>query len=431
MIDRYTRPEMAAVWSHEHKLETWWAVEMAALDAYAEVGEIPSEIVETIRKEAKWDADRVLAIEEVVKHDVIAFLTAVGEHIGDLSAYVHLGMTSSDVLDTALALQMRQSLDMILDGLDQVRSLLAEQALQWKNTPMIGRSHGIHAEPVTWGLKLALWYSDLGRDRERLVAAREVISVGKISGAVGTFAHLSPEIEERACAHLGLKPAAISTQVLQRDRHAQYLTALGTLASQIEKMAIELRHLQRTEVLEVEESFTKGQKGSSAMPHKRNPISGENLTGLARLVRGGVIPCLENIALWHERDISHSSVERVVLPDVSILMDYMLHRLYRLLKGLVVYPQRMMENLEKTRGLIFSQTVLLALARKGVSREKSYEMVQRNSMKVWEQGGDLCSLLSEDTDVQAVLSREEIAECFDLSRHLRHVDSIFRRVGLM
>lgn len=430
MIDRYSRPEMTAIWSQERKLQLWWQVEMAALEAYAELGEIPRDAVDEIRNKARWDVKRVLEIEETVKHDVIAFLTAVGEHIGDLSRYVHLGMTSSDVLDTALALQMLESMDLILEGLDQVREVLKESALKWKKTPMIGRSHGIHAEPVTWGLKLALWYADLGRDRDRLVAAREEICVGQISGAVGTFAHLSPKVEEIACRHLALKPAPISTQVLQRDRHAQFMSALAILSSNIEKIAIEQRHLQRTEVLEVEEAFTKGQKGSSAMPHKRNPISAENLTGLARMVRAGIVPCLENIALWHERDISHSSVERVVLPDSTILMDFMLHRLLRLMKGLVVYPTNMKRNLELTGGLIFSQTVLLALARKGVSRENAYAMVQRNSMKVWEEGGNLLQLLKSDPDIQKVMAPEELEECFDLDTHLRHVDDIFHRVGL-
>ena len=430
MIDRYTRAEMAAIWSYERKLEIWWSVEIAVLEAYADLRQIPSEIVKSIREKAKWDVSRVHEIEKTVKHDVIAFLTAVGESLGDLTGYVHLGMTSSDVLDTALAVQMRDSLTMIIEDVDRLRVLLGEQARQWKGTPMIGRSHGVHAEPITWGLKLALWYSDLGRDLERLHAAKEVVSVGKVSGAVGTFAHLSPQVEEKACARLNLKPALVSTQVLQRDRHAQYMSALSLLASQIEKMALELRHLQRTEVLEVEESFTKGQKGSSAMPHKRNPISAENLTGLARLIRSGMVPALENIALWHERDISHSSVERVVLPDASILTDFMLHRTYNLLAGLVVYPERMTENLQRTRGLIYSQTVLLALAKKGTSRERAYELVQRNSMDVWEGKGDLKANLLADPDILEILSQREIADCFDLDRHLRHVDEILRRVGL-
>ncbi len=428
MIPRYTRPEMGKIWTEERKLETWLEIELLACEALAELGEIPEEAAREIRERASFSAERVNEIEKETKHDVIAFLTNVGESIGPLSKYLHYGLTSSDILDTSLALLLKQASDLILSDIDQLLGVLKEKAYQYKETLMIGRSHGVHAEPITFGLKMALWYDEMKRNRVRMERAKEGISVGKISGAVGTFAHIPPFVEEYVCERLGLKAAPISTQIVQRDHHAEFFTTLSVMASSIEKFSVELRHLQRTEVLEAEEFFSKGQKGSSAMPHKRNPISAENLSGLARLVRSYGMASLENVALWHERDISHSSVERVIAPDATILIDYMLTRLTGIIKNLLVYPDHMKANLEKMGGLIFSEAVLLLLTKKGLSREEAYSVVQRNALKYWEQGGDFKAYLSQDRAIQSLLSQEEIDSAFDVSAPLRQVDVIYRRV---
>jgi adenylosuccinate lyase len=428
MISRYTRPEMAKVWTEERKLETWLKIEILACEALAKLGEIPAEAVVEIKKKAAFDVRRVAEIENVTKHDVIAFLTNVGESIGPLSRYLHYGLTSSDILDTSLAVLLKEASDLILQDLNRLLDILKKKAYQYKETLMIGRSHGVHAEPITFGLKMALWYDETKRNLQRMERAKEAISVGKISGAVGTFAHIPPSVETYVCEHLDLKPAIISTQIVQRDHHAEFFTTLALLASSIEKFSVELRHLQRTEVLEAEEYFSKGQKGSSAMPHKRNPISAENLSGLARLVRSYSLAALEDIPLWHERDISHSSVERVIGPDATILIDYMLTRLSNMVEHLIVYPETMKANLEKMGGLIYSEAVLLLLTRKGLSREEAYAVVQRNAMKVWEQGGEFKTVLSRDGEIQRLLSREELDRVFDVRHHLQHTDEIFQRV---
>lgn len=428
MIQRYTRKIMGDLWTEENKYRQWLKVEILACEAMAALGEVPEDAVRTIREKAAFSVDRVHEIEKETKHDVIAFLTNVAENVGPDSRYIHLGMTSSDILDTGTAVLLKEAADIILDDIDAFLVALKEKAFKHKDTIMIGRSHGIHAEPITFGLKLAVWYDEMKRNRIRMEQARDTISVGMISGAVGTFANISPEIETYVCKQLGLKPAPASTQVIQRDRHAEYLNALAMIASTIEKMAVEVRHLQRTEVLEVEEYFSKGQKGSSAMPHKRNPIASENMSGLARLVRSNAQAAMNNIALWHERDISHSSVERVILPDSTILIDYMLSRFTGIIKNLMVYPDRMRHNLEITKGLIFSQQILLELARCGVSREDAYRMVQRQAMRVWEQGLDFKSLVLEDPDIRTHLDKEKIARIFDVAYHVKHVDTIFKRV---
>ncbi len=428
MIERYTRKMMGDLWTEENKYRQWLKVEVLACEALAKLGEVPEEAVDTIRAKAAFSVDRIHEIEKKTKHDVIAFLTNVAENVGADSRYVHLGMTSSDVLDTSTAILLKEAADIILKGIDALLSALKEKAFEHKDTVMIGRSHGIHAEPITFGLKLAVWYDEMKRNRQRMEQAKETVSVGMISGAVGTFANISPEIEIYVCEKLGLKPAPASTQVIQRDRHAEYLNALALIASTIEKMAVEVRHLQRTEVREAEEYFSKGQKGSSAMPHKRNPVASENMSGLARLIRSNAQAAMNNIALWHERDISHSSAERVILPDSTILIDYMLHRFTGIIKNLVVYPDRMRQNLEIMKGLIFSQQVLLELARCGVTREDAYKMVQRQAMRVWEECLDFKSLLSEDPDIRKYLSEDKIIQIFDIAYHLKHVDTIFKRV---
>ncbi len=428
MIPRYTRPEMARHWSDENRYATWLRVELAALRSQAEMGLVPQEAADEISAKARFDVARIEAIEEVVKHDVIAFTTSVGESIGELSRYFHYGLTSSDVVDTSLALMTRDALDLVLQGVERFRAILKKQALAYKDQVCIGRTHGIHAEPTTFGLKFTLWYEEMGRNRARLTAAREAISVGKLSGAVGTFAHLPPELEERVCQKLGLKPDPVSTQVIQRDRHAEVLCALAITGATLEKIATEIRHLQKTEVREVEEPFSKGQKGSSAMPHKRNPVSCENMTGLARLLRGYALPALEDVALWHERDISHSSVERVILPDATTLLDYMLHRLGGVLDALLVYPEAMAANLNKTRGLIYSQQCLLALTRAGASREEAYALVQAAAMRCWAGEGDFLDLIAATPEVAARISREDLAEFFDPKRFLTQVDAIYARV---
>jgi adenylosuccinate lyase len=428
MIPRYTKPEMAQIWTDQRKYETWLEIELTVCEALSRLGKIPVEAVEALRQKARFDVKRIEEIEKVTKHDVIAFLTSVGESVGPLSRYLHYGLTSSDILDTSFAMLLVEASDLILRDIDQLLEVLRKKAFEHKMTVMIGRSHGVHAEPITFGLKMALWYDEMKRNRLRMERAREAVRVGKISGAVGTFAHIPPSVEAFVCDRLGLRPAPISTQIVQRDHHAEFFTTLAILASSVEKFAVELRHLQRTEVLEAEEYFSKGQKGSSAMPHKRNPISAENLSGLARLVRSYSLAALENIPLWHERDISHSSVERVIGPDATILVDYMLQRLTSIVEQLIVYPERMKANLEKTGGLIFSEAVLLRLTEKGLSREEAYHVVQRNAMRVWEEGKDFKHLLSEDEVIQRLLSPGELDELFDAKTHLTHVEEIYGRV---
>jgi adenylosuccinate lyase len=419
---------MARIWTEENKFATWLRVELAALEAMAEQGIIPREVPERAFKAATCDPECVLAIEKQTHHDVAAFVDHVASCLGEDGRWFHFGLTSSDVLDTALALRLKEAADLLLEDLDDLLIVLKSQAYEYKDLVMVGRTHGVHAEPITLGLKFALWYAEFQRQRDRLVHARETIGVGKISGAVGTFAHLPPEVEAAVCAKLGLQPAAISTQVLQRDRHAEYFLTLALIAASVEKVALEIRHLQRTEVREAEEAFGKGQKGSSAMPHKRNPVLSENLCGLARFVRGNAFTALENVALWHERDISHSSVERLIAPDCTIALDFMLSRLTRLLLNLQVYPEQMARNLHLTRGLIFSQTLLLALIKKGLSRDAAYRLVQRPAMRVWEEGGEFAQRVGEDEEIRQYLKPEELQELFDLKHYLRHVDAIYRRV---
>jgi adenylosuccinate lyase len=428
MIERYTNPEMGRIWSDQRRYETWLQVEIAAAEAMARAGIVPAEAAADIKARGAFDVARIEAIERVTQHDVIAFTTAVAEHVGESARWMHFGMTSSDVIDTAQALQMREACDVILGGLTQLMQAVRARADEHRRTPMIGRTHGVHAEPKTFGLNLALWYAELSRDVERVQRARAVISVGMLSGAVGTFAHLPPTIEADVCAALGLSPAPVSSQVIQRDRHAELVSALAITASTLEKCALEIRGLQKTEIGEVEEPFAKGQKGSSAMPHKRNPIGCEQIVGLARLLRANAVASLENNALWHERDISHSSVERVILPDSFIALDHMLRRFTRIVAGMVVYPERMRENLERSRGVVYSGTVLLELAQRGVSREQAYEWVQRNAMRSFEERRDFKALLLADADVVQVLPPAAIERAFDLNEQLRHVDHIFDRV---
>jgi adenylosuccinate lyase len=433
MIPRYTNPEMGAIWSDARRYGTWLAVEIAAAEATAEAGIVPAEAARDIRDRSRAIdiaqlVPRIDEIERTTQHDVIAFTTAVAEIVGPSARWLHFGLTSSDVVDTALAIQIRDSCDVILKLLDGLAAAIRTRAEEHRRTPMIGRTHGVHAEPMTFGLKLALWYAEVQRDIVRVRRAREVTSVGKISGAVGTFAHLDPAIEARVCARLGLEPAPVSSQVLQRDRHAELMATLAIVAASLEKFALEIRGLQKTEIGEVEEPFGKGQKGSSAMPHKRNPIGCEQICGLARLLRGNAMAAMENIALWHERDISHSSVERVILPDSFIALDHMLRRFTRIVTGMVVYPERMRENLERSHGVVFSGTVLLELARRGVSREQAYEWVQRNAMRSFHEKTDFKRLLLADPDVSGVLSPSGIERAFNLEEQLRNVDVIFERV---
>src|SRR5947208_1895926 len=428
MIPRYTHPDMGRIWSEERRYETWLQVEIAAAQVMADAGIIPHEAARDIRERGKFDVARIAAIEETTQHDVIAFTTAVAEHVGPSARWLHFGLTSSDVVDTAQALQMREACDVVLNDLEELSRAVRDRAVQHQHTPMIGRTHGVHAEPMTFGLKLALWYAELGRDAERIRRARATVAVGKLSGAVGTFAHVPPSVEADVCSRLGLEPAAVASQVVQRDRHAELLAALAITAASLEKFALEIRGLQKTEIGEVEEPFGKGQKGSSAMPHKRNPIGCEQIVGLARLIRGNAHAALENVALWHERDISHSSVERVILPDSCIVLDHMLRRFTRIVLGMVVYPERMLENLNRSRGVVFSGTVLLELARKGVSREQAYEWVQRSAMRSFAEQKDFKSLLLADADIARVLPQGEIERAFDLDEQLKHVDDIFDRV---
>ncbi len=431
MIPRYSRPEMVAIWSPETKFRIWYEIEAHACDAMADLGVIPRENADAVwkAKDVEFDVARIDEIEAVTKHDVIAFLTHLAEHVGsDEARFVHQGMTSSDVLDTCFNVQLVKASDILIKGLEDLLVALKRRALEHKMTIRIGRSHGIHAEPTTMGLTFARFYAEMDRNLDRLKVARAEIATGAISGAVGTFANIDPAVEEHVCAKLGLEPEPISTQVIPRDRHAAFFAALGVVGSSIENIAIEIRHMQRTEVLEAEEFFSKGQKGSSAMPHKRNPVLSENLTGLARLVRMAVVPAMENVALWHERDISHSSVERNIGPDTCITLDFALARLTGLVDKLVIYPDNMLANMNKFRGLVMSQRVLLALTQAGVSREDSYKLVQRNTMKVWEQGKDFKTELLGDDEVLKALSAEQIEEKFDLGYHTKHVDTIFKRV---
>lgn len=428
MIPRYTRHEMGKLWAIETKYQKWLDVEIAVCEAWASLGEIPKKALKVIKKKARFDVQKINDIEKIVKHDVIAFLTSVAHSIGVESRYIHKGLTSSDVLDTAQALLMRDASNIIIRNIQELMEVLKKQAYKYKSTPMIGRSHGVHAEPITFGLKFTLWYEDMKRNLSRMKKARDVVSIGKLSGAVGTFSNIPPAIEEKVCKRLELKPEPVATQIVQRDRHAEYLTTLALIAACIEKIALEIRHLQRSEVLEAEEPFIAGQKGSSAMPHKRNPVGCENLSGLARLVRANAMASIENIALWHERDISHSSVERVIIPDSLILVDYMLNRLKGILDGLHIYPKRMKDNMAKSYGLYNSQRVMLALINKGISRDNAYDIVQKNAMKSWKTGSQFKKLLLKDKEVKKYLSAKEIENIFALRYYLKHVDYIFKRV---
>lgn len=428
MIERYTLPEMGALWTEQSKFQKWLAVEIAVCEVHADRGTIPREALDQIKQRASFSVVRINEIEKTTNHDVIAFTTNLAENIGDAARFVHYGLTSSDVVDTANALLLREACDILLKKIEALLETLKSRALEFKHTPQIGRTHGIHAEPTSFGLTFALWYDELRRNRERLRRARETVAVGKISGAVGTFALLDPEVEEQVCARLGLRPAPVSTQIIQRDCYAEYLCTLAIIASSLDKFALNIRHWQRTEVGEAQERFTVGQKGSSAMPHKRNPIISERICGIARVIRAHSLVGLENVALWHERDISHSSAERVVLPDASIGLDYILHKATGLIAGLRVHPERMLQNLQLTRGLVFSGQLLLALTQKGVSREQAYEWVQRNAMKVWDQNENFRELLQQDADIASHLSASEIGKVFTFDTYLRNVDAIFDRV---
>lgn len=430
MIERYTNPEMGRIWTLQHEFEVMLEVEITACEAMAELGQIPVEAAKNIREKAQFNLERVKEIEKVTNHDIIAFLTNVAEYVGENSKYIHKGLTSSDVKDTALGIMMKKSAELILEDLKNLRDVLKRQAQKYKHTVCIGRTHGIHAEPMTLGLKFALWYDEICRDIERVEHAKKVVAVGKLSGAVGTYSNIDPRIEEITCKKLGIEPVKLATQVIQRDRHAEYMTTLAIVASTFEKIATELRNLQRTDIREVEEYFQPGQKGSSAMPHKRNPITGERITGMARLVRGNAIAAMEDITLWHERDISHSSVERVILPDSTINVDYCCRKLTNLVDKLLVYPEAMMENLNKTGGLIFSQRIMLAVVSKGVLREDAYKWVQRNAMARWLKGEDFRTNVEKDPDITKYLTKEEIDNCFDYQWFLRNVDMIMARFGI-
>lgn len=430
MIERYTNPEMGRIWTLQHEFEIMLEVEITACEAMAELGQIPVEAAKNIREKAQFNLERVKEIEKVTNHDIIAFLTNVAEYVGEDSKYIHKGLTSSDVKDTALGIMMKKSAELILEDLKNLRDVLKRQAKKYKHTVCIGRTHGIHAEPMTLGLKFALWYDEVCRDIERVEHAKKIVAVGKLSGAVGTYSNIDPRIEEITCKKLGIEPVKLATQVIQRDRHAEYMTTLAIVASTFEKIATELRNLQRTDIREVEEYFQPGQKGSSAMPHKRNPITGERISGMARLVRGNAIAAMEDITLWHERDISHSSVERVILPDSTINVDYCCRKLTNLLDKLLVYPEAMMENLNKTGGLIFSQRIMLAVVSKGVLREDAYKWVQRNAMARWLKGEDFRTNVEKDPDITKYLTKEEIDNCFDYQWFLRNVDMIMARFGI-
>ena len=430
MIERYILPDMGQVWSEENKLSNWLRIELLACEGWARLGRIPASALRVIKANASFEVKRVREIESEVRHDVIAFLTNVAEQVGEESRYIHMGMTSSDVLDTGLALQMREAADLILDKLERLQAVIGRQAGQHKYTLMVGRTHGVHAEPTTFGLKMALWYTEMKRNQERIARVREVISYGKISGAVGTFASIDPAVEEYVCQELGLKPCPVSTQVIQRDRQAEFMAALAVVASSVEKMAVEIRNLQRTDIREVEEPFYPGQKGSSAMPHKRNPMISERVTGLARVVRSNALAAMENVALWHERDLTHSSVERVIIPDSCILLDYILDKFKTVMENLVVYPDHMRTNLDKTSGLIFSQRVMLGLVERGMTREEAYRLVQKNSMQAWNQGIALQELVAQDPEIAKYLDDKALQNIFDYTSYTRQVDYVFRRCGL-
>jgi adenylosuccinate lyase len=430
MIQRYTREEMARIWSDENKFNIWLQIEILAVEAHSKLGLVPSEAVDEIKSKAKFDIQRILEIESVVKHDVVAFLTNVAENVGEASKYIHYGMTSSDILDTCLALQMKQAGELITSGLEKLAEVLKRKAIEYKYTLMIGRTHGVHAEPITLGFKFALWYEETKRNIERMKRATDNIAYGKIAGAVGIYDNVNPFVEKYVCEKLGLKVEPISTQIIQRDRHAEYLNTLAIIASSLEKFATEIRHLQRTEVLEAEEYFSEGQKGSSAMPHKRNPVRCERIAGLARIVRANAIAGMENIPLWHERDISHSSVERVIIPDSTILVDFMLSEMTDIIDKLIVYPERMLRNLNLTKGLIFSQKVLLALVEKGLTRETAYKIVQRNAMRCWKTGENFIDVLKEDEDIIKYLGDGELEKIFDYKSILEKIDFIFEKIGI-
>lgn len=430
MIGRYTLPEMGAIWSEQGKLSNWLKIEIAACEGWAELGRIPAEDLEQIRTRADFSVERMQAIEAEIHHDVIAFLTNVGEHVGDASKWIHLGMTSSDILDTGLAMQMRDAADIILDKMERLQAVIQKQALEHKYALCIGRTHGVHGEPTTFGLKLAVWYTEMERNLERLREARRVAACGAISGAVGNFAHLDPRVEEYVCARLGLDVCKASTQIIQRDRHAQFMTTLAVVASSLEKMATEIRNLQRTDILEVEEPFASGQKGSSAMPHKRNPMMSERVAGLARVVRGNALAALENVALWHERDLTHSSVERVIIPDSCILLDYVLEKFINIVAGMVVYEDNMRANVERTRGLVFSQRLMLAMVGKGILKDPAYAVVQRDAMRSWNEKLDYKELVLADPEIMSVLTPAEIEAIFDYGIYTARVDYIFKRCGL-
>ncbi|MGM0588711.1 MAG: adenylosuccinate lyase [Bacteroidota bacterium] len=431
MIERYSRKEMADIWTEENQFQAWLDVELAACWAWSKLGKIPEEDVNTLYEKASFDVDRIKEIEKKTRHDVVAFTRSVSESLGEEKKWVHYGLTSTDVVDTAQGHRMRQANEILRKDIDRMIEVLKNKALEHKDTVMMGRTHGIHAEPTTFGLKCALWYAEMKRNKERFEKAAADVEFGKLSGAVGTFANIPPEVEQYTCEKLGLKPAPISTQTLQRDRHAYYIATIALIGSTLEKMAVEVRHLQRSEVREAEEFFRKGQKGSSAMPHKRNPVSSENITGCSRVLRGYMMSSYENIPLWHERDISHSSVERIILPDATILLDYMLNRFAGVIEKLVVYPEQMMKNINRTHGLIFSQQLLLRMIDKGLSREEAYDTVQPLAMKAWEEERSYKEIVEQSEKINEVLSKQEIDESFDLDHHKRNVDTIFRRVGLL
>ncbi|WP_240376065.1 adenylosuccinate lyase [Bacillus piscicola] len=431
MIERYTRPEMGAIWTEENRFNAWLEVEIAACEAWAELGEIPKEDVAKIRENAHFDVERIKEIEAETRHDVVAFTRAVSESLGEEKKWVHYGLTSTDVVDTALSYLLKQANTILAKDMERFLTILKEKALEHKDTVMMGRTHGVHAEPTTFGLKLALWYEEMKRNMERFQAAAETVRVGKLSGAVGTFANIPPDVESYVCESLGLEAARVSTQTLQRDRHAHYISTLALIATSIEKMAVEIRGLQKSETREVEEFFAKGQKGSSAMPHKRNPVGSENMTGLSRVIRGHMMTAYENVPLWHERDISHSSAERIILPDATILLNYMLNRFGNIIKNLTVFPENMKANMEKTYGLIYSQQVLLTLINKGMAREEAYDLVQPKAMEAWEKGVPFRDLIENEPRITDLLTDEEITGCFDYRRHLKQIDVIFKRADLV
>ncbi|MGQ9473429.1 MAG: adenylosuccinate lyase [Candidatus Caldatribacteriaceae bacterium] len=430
MIDRYSLPRMKQIWSDEHRFEVWIKIELLALEAWSQLGLLSPEMAEEIRKRIQFSKDRMIEIEQITRHDVIAFLTAISEKLGRDGRFLHFGLTSSDMLDTATAVLLKESAELILDDIDAVLISIRKKALEHRYTLMVGRTHGIHAEPTTFGVKMAVWYAEMQRNRERVEKAKKVVSVGKISGAVGNFANVDPRVEAYVCQKLGLEPAPISTQIIQRDRYAEFLWSLAMVGASLEKFALELRNLQRTEIREVEEGFRKGQKGSSAMPHKKNPITGEQICGLSRVLRGNLLAALENIPLWHERDISHSSVERIILPDSCILTDYLLHTFYNLLENLVVYPENMRRNLGKSKGLVFSERVLLELIRKGLSREEAYAITQRCALESWEKGLNFLEVLREDQEVRKYLSFGELESLFEYSHYCKYVDTLLQRAGV-